>query len=140
LSLVPTNSLWKYVRGQSGKLFGTLYVFGRLQNQLVADRVLNLAACKGLKTGNLKPKFLDCAGQYKSVSAYTKANPEWAKHHSLVLQNLLVRVDEDYERLCETVNADRSNSSHPKHKDEKKYKSFTFPQYGSAHSKRNIHL
>jgi transposase len=80
--------------------------------------------------------------QYESVSLYAKYDTGWSRLHSQVRQNIAVRIDEGFKRFFEALKEGRPNVSPPKWIHRKKYRSFTFPQYGTAAkiTKGRVHL
>lgn len=68
----------------------------------------------------------------KVVSQYAKGNPSWAKLTRTVCQNVACRVEEGYLRFFDALKIGKPNVHPPKRIDRKNYRSFTFPQYGSA--------
>ena len=126
---------------QSAKLFSVLRCCLELRNLLVSDRIDNRAIVKEAKQSGVKPEdyhYLNRADQYKAVSLYSKQNPILSKIHSQVKQNIAHRVDEGYKRWFEALKEGRNGVKPPKViEDLKKYRSFTYPQYGNGTHIRN---
>lgn len=119
--------------GQSAKLHEYLDACHSLRNRLADDRLHNRSWCKEQKrNGSEKPEYLNRATQYEAVGLYAKTNEPWSKLHSQVRQNIACRIDEGYKRFFDALKEGRPNVQPPKLIDRKKYRSFTFPQYGTA--------
>jgi len=118
---------------QSVKLHAYLDSCHALRNRLAADRLHNRDWCKEQKRqGVEKPQYLNRSTQYEAVSLYAQTNEPWSNLHSQVRQNIACRVDEGYKRFFDARKEGRPNVSPPKEIERKKYRSFTFPQYGTA--------
>ena len=119
--------------GASEKLFDTLHSCWLLRNALAEDRIKNRLDCKEAKRqGEAKPHYLNRSDQYNAVKLYAKANVAWGNLHSQVRQNVAVRIDEGYKRFFEAQKEGRRDVHPPKPIMEKRYRSFTYPQYGTA--------
>jgi putative transposase len=116
----------------AGKLLMVLAACWRLRNNLVQDRDRNRLSCKVQKQLGRKALYLNRADQYASISNYVRMDTALSMVHSQVRQNVAVRVDEGYKRFFEAVKEGRSSVHPPHYIDFKKYRSFTFPQYGTA--------
>ncbi|HQN01131.1 MAG TPA: transposase, partial [Candidatus Hydrogenedentes bacterium] len=124
--------------GESEKLFSALHSCWQLRNALAEDRQRNRKECKEAKRrGEGKPHYLNRADQYNTVKLYAKSNVLWSNLHSQVRQNIAVRIDEGYKRFFEALQEGRKNIHPPKPIMEKRYRSFTYPQYGPAAFIRN---
>ncbi|HEU4707996.1 MAG TPA: transposase, partial [Methylophilaceae bacterium] len=81
--------------------------------------------------GVAKPHYLNRADQYKAIPGYVAKYPDQLGGiHSQVLQNVAVRIDEGTKRWLEAGPGEQVRPPH--HKRRRKYRSFTFPQYGAA--------
>jgi putative transposase len=128
---------------ESAKLFSTLHACWVLRNLLAEDRSRNRTQCKEAKRqGEAKPHYLNRADQYEAVKLYSKQDVAWGKLHSQVRQSIAVRIDEGYKRFLEACKEGRKNVKPPKPIIEKRHRSFTYPQYGTAAFIRNgkLHL
>ena len=128
---------------EGDKLFDALHSCCLLRNTLAEDRLQNRVQCKEEKRqGEKKLHYLNRSDQYEAVKLYAKQAVAWGKLHSQVRQNVAVRVDEGYKRFFDAIKEGRKDVHPPKVIDEKRYRSFTYPQYGSPAFIRNgkIHL
>jgi putative transposase len=128
---------------ESAKLFSTLHACWILRNMLAEDRSSNRTQCKERKrSGEAKPHYLNRADQYEALKLYAKQDVAWGKLHSQVRQNIAVRIDEGYKRFFEALKEGRKDVKPPKPIIEKRHRSFTYPQYGTAAFIRNgkLHL
>ncbi|MDY0270364.1 RNA-guided endonuclease InsQ/TnpB family protein [Trichloromonas sp.] len=117
---------------ESARLHAYLDACHALRNRLVDDRRHNREFCKDRKRAGLAPEYLSRADQYEAVSLYAKHDPRWERLHSQVMQNIACRVDEGYRRFFEALAEGRPNVNPPGFINRKKYRSFTFPQYGTG--------
>jgi transposase len=148
---------------QSGVIWMWLGACWRLRNGLVSDRSANRAENRELKAiaalletedeilftadgsqvfAPLTTHYLTQADQYKAVPEYVRRDTALSKVHSQVRQNVVVRIAEGYKRYFDAVKEGRKNVQLPHFIEFKKYRSFTFPQYGpAAHIKNSkLHL
>ncbi len=117
---------------ESDRLHAYLDKCHTLRNRLITDRRHSREFCKEQKRIGIKPEYLNRASQYESVSMYAKHDNQWAGLHSQVMQNIACRVDEGYKRFFEALKEGRKGVKPPHFIDRKKYRSFTFPQYGTG--------
>lgn len=117
---------------QEEALWRTCHGCWFLRALLVNERNTNRKENRDKKeNGETRPHYLAHADQYKSIPGYVAQYPEQLGGiHSQVLQNVAVRVDEGTKRWLEAEPGDQVRPPH--HKRRNKYRSFTFPQYGSA--------
>ena len=131
--------------GQHALLMMWLGACWRLRDDLVADRQKNrkenkVARQRDPEAPEVMLHYLNRADQYKAVTEYARRDTALSKVHSQVRQNVAVRVDEGYKRFFEAVKEGRSGVKPPKFIEFKKYRSITYPQYGSAAHIRNNKL
>lgn len=127
---------------QHDRLMAHLSACWRLRNNLVYDRIRNRISCKLQKQLEQKPEYLDRAAQYSAIPEYVRRDTALSKVHSQVRQNVAVRVDEGYKRFFDALKEGKIIVHPPKFIMFKKYRSFTFPQYGTAARIKNstLHL
>lgn len=127
---------------QHERFMAQLAACWRLRNNLVSDRFKNRLFCKSRKQQGLKPAYLNRADQYRSLAKYVRQDTALSKVHSQVRQNVAVRVDEGYKRFFDALKEGKTNVHPPRFTDFRKYRSFTFPQYGTAAHIKNstLHL
>jgi putative transposase len=126
---------------QHDKLMMTLKACWRLRNNLVDDRKANREANKGLKRQGVAAEdlhYLFQSDQYSAIPEYVRKDTALSKVHSQVMQNVAVRVAEGHKRFFEALKKEGCSNVRPPQRIEfKKYRSITYPQYGtSAHIKR----
>ena len=127
---------------QHERFMAQLAACWRLRNGLVSDRLTNRLFCKSRKQQGLKPAYLNRADQYRSLAKYVRQDTALSKVHSQVRQNVAVRVDEGYKRFFDALKEGKTSVHPPRFIDFRKYRSFTFPQCGSAAHIKNstLHL
>ena len=127
---------------QHERFMAQLTACWRLRNNLVNDRLTNRLFCRSRKQQGLKPAYLNRADQYRSLAKYVRQDTALSKVHSQVRQNVAVRVDEGYKRFFDALKEGKTSVHPPRFLDFRKYRSFTFPQYGSAAHIKNstLHL
>lgn len=126
---------------EAERLAFTLDSCWRLRNALAGERIENRIQCREQKRqGTKDPHYINRADQYNTVKLYAVKDVEWAKLHRQVRQNIAVRIDEGYKRYFEALKEGRENVRAPGIIDRKRYRSFTYPQYGSAAFIRNSKL
>ncbi len=123
---------------QEEKIREHVFACWRLRNHFVKARAENRAVNRLRKQKGEKTDYLTRADQYADIRQFIRHDVGLLKVHSQVLQNVAVRVDEGYKRFFEGLK-DGRNVSPPKYIDLKRYRSLTYPQYGtSAHIKNGI--
>jgi transposase len=129
---------------QNNRIWMHIGACWRLRNILVADRIENRAANKLRKQQGLTEDlhYLSQSDQYADIIEYVSHDTALSKVHSQVRQNVAVRVDEGYKRFFDALKEGRVNVHPPKFIERKKYRSITYPQYGSAAKIKNgkLHL
>jgi putative transposase len=137
---------------QSTNLHALRAVCWEVRNKLTEERRANRALVHEAKAnggqestaaGAVPPvTYLTRAEQYKSVAALAASEQFNAHIHSQVLQNIAVRVDEGTKRWLEATAEGRHHVRPPGPIALKRYRSFTYPQYGNGVKIRNgkLHL
>lgn len=127
-------------KAQSARLFEVLHSCHTLRNTLGSGPHREPGGQQGNQAGYPAGieaiHYLNRADQYQAVSLYSKTDPMLSKIQSQVKQNIAHRVDEGYKRRFDALKEGRTGVNPPRVIDQKKYRSFSFPQYGSgAHIK-----
>ena len=119
---------------QHEKLTTWLRACWRLRNALVQDRKDNRSENRAIRRHDAKAKvrYLTLADQYKAISEYARKDTGLSGVHSQVRQNVAVRIDEGYKRFFDALKKGQTDVHPPKCIELKKYRSITYPQYGSA--------
>jgi len=119
---------------QHEKLMTRLRACWRLRNGLVRDRENNRRENKAIRQQGTEAKvrYLTRADQYKAISEYARRDTGLSLVHSQVRQNVAVRVDEGYKRFFDALKKGQTDVHPPKCIELKRYRSLTYPQYGSA--------
>lgn len=118
---------------QGARLWMHMAACWRLRNHLVEDRISDREQNKLRKqNGETELHYLTRADQYDAIPEYVRRDTALSKVHSQVRQNVAVRVDEGYKRFFEALKEGCWNVHPPKFIEFKKYRSITYPQYGSA--------
>jgi putative transposase len=125
---------------QSASLHALRTACWEVRNKLTEERRTNRALVREAKAGQVSTAtqagppvtYLTRAEQYKSVAALAASEQFNAQIHSLVLQNIAVRVDEGTKRWLEAMAEGRHHVRPPGPIALKRYKSFTYPQYGNG--------
>ena len=123
--LEPTKAVFE-------KLFAIKNLCWELRNLLVTERAANRAANRPVKEAGLPTAYLTRKDQYTRVALLPKTDARFAQVYSQVLQDVACRVDEGTRRWLESLVSGRKHVAPPGPILQKDYKSFTFPQYGSA--------
>lgn len=105
----------------------------RLRNLLVEDRYRDRRDNRVLKQQGIgEIHYLNLSDQYLAIHEYVQQDSELCKVHSQVRQNVAVRVDEGYKRFFDALKEGKTAVHAPQYVEFKKYRSITYPQYGSA--------
>jgi transposase len=116
------------------KLFGYCDLLCEARNILAADRDANRKQIKQQKQDGHEPdSYITRATQYKSITALVKQDRRFAAIHSQVLQNVAERIDVGTKAWLTHIAEHRAGrKSPPGQVEQKDYRSFCCPQYGSA--------
>ena len=116
------------------KLFSTCDTTLDVRNRLVVlqqgEREVNRLLKKQGREDEVE--WLDKARMYKRVSEWAKAEPALAQVHSHVLQDVVDRVEEGTKRWFDALKNGRTGVAPPRVKEARKYRSFTYKQYGNG--------
>jgi transposase len=112
---------------QSEKLFSWTRTLWSLRNHLIEER----------RSARRNHTPLNLSTQYVTIRDLSKQDPDLRRVHSQVRQNVAVRIDEGYKRFFEALKEGRADARPPHPIDLKKYRSFTYPQYGTAAQIKN---
>lgn len=123
---------------EAAQFFRVLDVCHGVRNTLVTDQHNNRQAMRE----DASVKYLTKNDQYKKISQMFRSDPAIREIHSQVLQNIADRIDEGTKRWFDAIKEGRRHVSPPKPIERKRYKSFTYTQYGSAACIKNgrLHL
>jgi hypothetical protein len=121
----------------SKKLFNNCNLLCEVQNILSIEREQNRQVIKQQKQDEIpvenRDSYLTRKIQYKRVSELMREDRRFASIHSQVLQNVAERVDVATKAWIKHHKEHRpGKKSPPGPAETKDYKSFCFPQYGSA--------
>jgi putative transposase len=124
---------------RSQKLFNTLNPCGELRNLLALERERNRHEQRSVREAGGIPQYLTKNAQYRTVSELARSDPRFSHIHSQVLQNVADRIDAGNKRWLEALSEGRAQVKPPRPIDLKRYRSFTYTQYGSsAHLHRGV--
>ena len=120
-------------------LFRALDIAHALRNDIAQARQENSLAIRAAKQNQLPPpKRLTKRQQEMVFAERRKLEPKGAGLlHSLVVKNIIDRIDEGYQRFFDALTAGRPNVKPPKPIKRDRYRSLTFPQYGNGVRIRN---
>ena len=116
------------------KLFSTCDTTLSVRNRLVLLQNEEREANRLLKQQGREDEvsWTNNAAMDKLVSEWAKAEPALAQVHSHVLQDVVDRVDEGTKRWLDALRNGRAGVAPPRVKEARKYRSFTYKQYGNG--------
>ena len=116
------------------RLFSTCDTTLDVRNRLVVLQNEEREANRLLKQQGREDEveWLDKARMYKLVSEWAKAEHALAQVHSHILQDVVDRVEEGTKRWFDALRNGRAGVAPPRVKEARKYRSFTYKQYGNG--------
>lgn len=125
-------------------LHRALDIAWQLRNDIAADRIENDQAIREAKReGREPPPRLTGRAQEMVLAARRKSEPDGAGLlHSQVVKNIADRVDEGWKRFWDARAEGRADIRPPRPVKRERYRSLTWPQYGTAARIRDgrVHL
>jgi transposase len=124
---------------RSQQLFKQLLACGELRNLLALERQRDREAQRLVKEAGGAAQYLTKGDQYRRISELVRTDERFSDIHSQVLQNIADRIDAGIKRWLEARAEGRTRVRPPGQIDLKRYRSFTYTQYGSsAHLRRGV--
>ena len=115
-------------------LHDALDIAWKLRNDIAAARIENSRAIRQAKREGLTPPpRLTKRDQEMALANRRRQEPDGAgRLHSLVVKNIVDRIDEGCKRFWDAVAEKRPNVAPPKPIKRERYRSLTYPQYGNG--------
>jgi len=118
---------------KSGQMFEACATLCEVRNEIAAMLAKQRQVSRDHKAAGEPPvPWLTKGDLFKFVSSARKDNQKLDLLHSHLAQNVCVRVLESTERWMEALAEGRKDVRPPRMRDPKKYRSFTFQQYGNG--------
>ena len=116
------------------RLFSTCDTTLDVRNRLVVLQQSEREANRLLKQQGREDEvsWTNNAAMDRLVSEWAKAEPALAQVHSHVLQDVVDRVEEGTKRWFDALKSGRTGVAPPRVKEARKYRSFTYKQYGNG--------
>jgi len=118
--------------GQSTSMFAVIVTLHGLRNDLAVELSDERRANRLLREAGEDVSYMDRAALYKRVGVLTDETEALQGIHVHLRQNVAVRVVEGTRRWLDALREGRKGVRPPKPIDRKRYRSFTFPEYGNG--------
>lgn len=116
---------------QADALRATLDLAWELRNDLATTLETNRQEARALKQQGQTPRYLSASEMVQSVAS-DQLHPKFSALHSQVRQNLSLRIVEGQQRWLEALKKGNNSVRPPAPTARKRFRSITYPQYGTA--------